>query len=428
MSRRTSYAPQKSAAVLLLLLVLSPPAGSGGQAPGEQTPQRSRGQAKRARPYRLGTGFELRRDPATGELIEVPRGPAAVARRAETFSAPVLRSRVSLVEVNCNVLASDGRPVRALKREDFELFENDIEQTIAHFDASTEPANVALVFDASPSVFRELEEMKTAARELTLHLAPLDEVAVVAFASEAQLLVPFSRDRRLLERAMDSSALARVADSPRSNIYQAIFLTARELFRTRPGRKAIVVLTDGQDSGLGLGWDPASAAPRVGAGEDPNRLSFEDVARELAADGVELHAVSTQTRPRAMTEEWLVSHQRELLVTPASRDLGMIHYTLYLAELVRRVGGRLYFLREVRTLKDVYRRIAETLAAQYTLGYYPSTGLTKPGWRSLRVALRTDRSSFNRASGEKIEGLTEDDLRQATIHHRVAYYVPASRQ
>lgn len=417
---RTSYLFETSAMVGILLLVVSVP--SLGQAPREQAPDRP---AKRPRARQLGSGFELRRDPATGELIEIPRAPETASRRKEPSQAAVIRSRVSLVEVNCNVFAPDGRPWRALKREDFKLFENDIEQAIVHFDRSTEPASIAVIFDASPSVFRELEGMKRATRQLALHLAPADEVAVVAFAAEAQLLVPFSRDRALLEGALGSSALARVADSSRSNIYQAIFLTARELFRARPGRKAIVVLTDGQDSSLGLSWDPASAAAPVGAGEHANRLSFEDVARELAADGVELHAVSTQTRPPAMTEEWLLAHKTEMLVTPASRELGMIHYTLYLAELVRRVGGRLYFLREVGTLEEVYRRIAETLAAQYTLGYYPSAGLAKPGWRALRVALRTDGVS-DRASGERSEGFAENDPARATIQHRVAYYVPAS--
>jgi hypothetical protein len=83
----------------------------------------------------------------------------------------------------------------------------------------------------------------------------------------------------------------------------------------------------------------------------------------------------------------------------------MMHYTLYLAELVRRVGGEIYFLRELGTLGDVYRRIAETLRAQYTLGYYSSAGLSRPGWRALRVELRGHAG--------------------ARLNYRIGYYVPA---
>jgi hypothetical protein len=56
-----------------------------------------------------------------------------------------------------------------------------------------------------------------------------------------------------------------VENSSESNIYESVFLAARELFRGRTGRKAIVLLTDGQDSGLGLTWDASSAQPREGA-------------------------------------------------------------------------------------------------------------------------------------------------------------------
>ncbi len=74
-----------------------------------------------------------------------------------------------------------------------------------------------------------------------------------------------------------------------------MFYAARELFLGRTGRKAIVLLTDGQDSGLGLTWDPHSAEPRSGAAG--SRLAFDDVARELGADGIALFIVSTENRP-----------------------------------------------------------------------------------------------------------------------------------
>ena len=362
-------------------------------------------------PRRLGRGVELRRDPVTGELRTLP-AKSAKPRSADEASAPrlppaTIRARVGLVEVSCNVFGPDGVPLRGLGRDDFRLFEDGVQQSIAHFDESSEPASIALLIDASPSVFREWDEMKVAARALVEKFSPRDAVAVVAFAGGAHLLLPFSRDRVLLERAMVSRELARVADSRESNIYQAVYLTVRELFRgpaPRRGRKAIILLTDGQDSGLGLSWDPASAAPQPG--ERSSRLTFEDVVRELAAAGVEVYAVSTQARPKAMTDVWLEAHRSELLVTPAARELGMPHYTLYLAELVRRSSGRLYFLREIGTLSEVYRRIAETLGAQYTLGYYPTTGLGKPGWHALRVEL----------AGHDKTRLT----------HRAAYYVPAA--
>jgi VWFA-related protein len=351
----------------------------------------------------------LRRDPATGELRRVPRSrekrPPAEGLPGETAAPAAIRVGVNLVAVGVNVADPGGEYLVGLTRNDFRIFEDGAEQALAHFDASSEPARVALVLDASPSVFRELTEMKQAARTLAAHLAPRDEVAVVAFAAQAHLLLSFSTSRAQLERAIDAVEILRGAsDPPGSHIYEAAYLAA-ELFRESPrrGRKAIVLLTDGQDSGLGLSWDPASALPRSGAAAD--RLTLEDVCRALTAAGIEVYAVSTQPRPPAMSEEWLARHRDRILVTPEARELGMVHYTLYLAEFVRRVGGRLYFLGEIGTLGDVYRRIAEGLRAQYTLGYYPSAGVTRPGWRTLRIEVKNHSD--------------------ARLTHRIAYYVPA---
>ena len=359
---------------------------------------------KLPKPRRLDSGVVLRRDPTTGELRrDAPAATDASAGRA------TIRTRVALVEVGCNVFAAGGWPVRGLAAADFRLYEDGVEQRIVHFDASTAAASIVLVLDTSPSVFRDLDEIRDAARTLSHALAPQDEVAVVTFAARTRLVLPFSRDRPLLERTIAAYGLPSDPEEARgSRIYESVYLAAEDMFGgvPRTGRKALVLLTDGQDTGLGLNWDPASAMPRPGASAD--RLTFEDVARALAARGVELYAITTQPRPAAFTEAWLAAHRSETLVSSKSRAAGMPHYTLYLAELVRRVGGQIFFLREIGALGDVYRRVAESLGAQYILGYYPSAGLARPGWRSLRVELTSERHTG------------------AHLTHRVAYYVSAS--
>jgi VWFA-related protein len=353
----------------------------------------------------LEQGARLARDPRSGEM-QVQSGRAPVGNSPEG-DLPAIRSRVALVEVGCTVIGPDGMRVRGLGRDDFRVFEDGAEQELAEFDAATTPASIALVIDASPSIYREMGEMRDVARSLSSSLNAQDEVAVLAFSDQTHLLLPFSRDRTLLAAALSSPELARVANSSESFIYRALYLTARELFRDRPGRKAILVLTDGQDSGLGLTWDPASMHVRPGA---VSLLAFDDVARELASSGIELYVISTENRPLAMTQAWLAAHQRELLLTPDARRLGMPHYTLYLAELVRQAGGGIYFLRELASLAEVYRRIGLALGAEYTLGYYPAAGIDRPGWRVLRVELRPE--ARVRAG--------------AQVVHRAAYYVAAS--
>ena len=200
--------------------------------------------------------MQLERDPASGELR---------ARTKDSSPAPpdgAIRSRVTLVQVPCTIAAPDGTQVRGLNQKDFHLFEDGAAQEIASFDASSTPASIALVIDASPSIFHELAEMRGAARALAENLSPSDEISVVSFSSEAHLLLPFSRNRALLDRAIESQYLAKVENSSESRIYESVFLAARELFSGRTGRKAIVLLTDGQDSGLGLTLGSAQRAAR----------------------------------------------------------------------------------------------------------------------------------------------------------------------
>jgi Ca-activated chloride channel family protein len=312
---------------------------------------------------------------------------------------------VSLVEVQCTVTAPDGVRVRGLTQNDFRVLEDGAEQKVASFDAAATPASIALVIDASPSIYRELGEMRSAAQSLAKSLRPEDEVAVVAFAGETHLLLPFSRDRNLLDAALTSPDLAQVANSSQSFIYEATYLAAVQLFSGRAGRKAIVLVTDGQDSGLGLTWNPASMQP-AGANSP---LAFEDVARGIAARGIELYIISTEPRPRPMTDDWISAHRAQPLATPAARALGIPEYTLYLAEMIRQVGGELYFLREVGSLAQIYHNIVVKLEAEYTLGYYPAAGTAKPGWRQLKVELRPQAAPVN-----------------SRITHRIAYYVPAA--
>ncbi|HXQ27393.1 MAG TPA: VWA domain-containing protein [Candidatus Acidoferrales bacterium] len=384
---------------LTMLSIAVSPAGAQSQ------------QAKKAtRPRPLDQGITWQRDPATGELRAVAgggsRGATGTSAAAGLHPMQVF---TQMVPVTCVVSTPDGTAVPGLRREDFRVFDNGAEQPIAYFDASSAPASVALVIDASPSVLRDSEEMKRAADALIDALAPLDQAAVVDFSAHTYLQLPFSDAREQIRRAVarvDVRAL--LGDTGGSNIYQSVYLAARELFPGRTGRKAILLLTDGQDSGLGLSFDPASAAPQPGQAGD--RLTFDDVARKLAAEDIQIFAVSTENRPKVMTPEWLAAHESATLVTPDARSSGIPPYTLYLAELVRRTGGQLYFLRESQTMADTFRKIAEKVRAEYSLGFYPAAGAnaqgTRAGWHSLRV-----------------EVVDEPGVR---VSHRAAYYVPAT--
>jgi Ca-activated chloride channel homolog len=395
----------------LLCVSLSAPAFAA------QSSAQKKSTTRLPRPRQLDQGVTYQRNAATGELttVSIAGGDArnGAAGPGVPSGAMPIRSVSQLVTVTCTVATSGGVAVPGLGRQDFRIFDDGIEQSISYFDASTQPGSVALVIDASPSVLRDAGEMQKAADALIDSLAPLDQAAVLDFSAHTYLQLPFSDVRELVRRAVarvDVRAL--LGDTGGSNIYEAVYLSARELFAGRTGRKAIVLLTDGQDSGLGLTLDPASASPR--AENADNRLTFDDVSRILAAQDIQLFAVSTETRPKIMTPDWIAAHAGSTFLTQGARTSSIPAYTLYLAELVRRAGGQLYFLRETKTMADTFRQIAAKIRAEYTIGFAPSSGsdatradAAHAGWHSLRIELA--------GQGD------------AVITHRADYYVPAAQ-
>src|SRR6202522_2856684 len=364
------------------------------------------------RPRRLDDGISWKRDPVTGELVVVRSGGAREANVPETTANSHSISVVTqVVPVTCSVVGADGVAIPNLQQKDFRVFDDGAEQPIVYFDASSQPASVAILLDASPSVLRESDEMKNAARALVDALGSTDETAVVDFSAHTYLQIPFSSDWGLIRKAVGRvDAKQLLGDTGGTNIYQAIFITTKELFAGRTGRKAIVLLTDGQDSGLGLTLDPATSRPRPGL--PTNQLTFEDVLRELSTQDVQVFAVSTESRPKIMTADFLAMHAGQTLLTESARDGAIPAYTLYLAEMVRRSGGQLYFLREAETLADTFHHIAVKIRAEYTVGFSPTTAGTartpRAGWHQLRV---------------EVIGHPH-----ATVTARASYYVPSKSE
>ncbi len=401
--RRADWLPHHSAVRALALMLVSFPIVC------LVIPLQAQQKTKLPRPRRLDEDVTWKRDPVSGELKAIPAGgntnaggPKSVADGGASADGHAISVVTQIVPVTCSVIGADGVAVRGLQLGDFRVFDDGVQQPLTYFDASTQSASVAIVLDASPSVLRDSDEMKNAARALVDALSPADRTAIVDFSAHTYVQLPFSSDWGLIRKAVARvDARSLLEDTGGSNIYQAVFLTARELFAGRTGRKAIVLLTDGQDSGLGLTLDPKTAGPRAGWPRD--QLTFEDVARALAVEDIEVFAVSTESRPKVMTPAWVQQHASQTLVTSSAQESGIPAYTLYLAELARRSGGQLYFLREAETLADTFRQIAVKIRAEYTLGFSPANSASTPphpGWHQLRVQVMDhgDPTVVNRSS------------------------------
>jgi VWFA-related protein len=162
----------------------------------------------------------------------------------EVGEGDVVRIETNLVTVPVSVLDRQGRFIADLKREQFKVLENGLEQKIAYFEPTEKPFTVALVLDTSGSTIFHLWEIKEAAIAFAKQLRPQDRVLVVTFDEMVMLLTEATNDLNVVTEVIQRNA--RTGFSTR--LYDAIDLVIKERLNKIEGRKAIVLFTDGVDT------------------------------------------------------------------------------------------------------------------------------------------------------------------------------------
>jgi Ca-activated chloride channel family protein len=244
-------------------------------------------------------------------------------------------SGVNLVEVYASVTDAQGNPVSGLKASDFELRENGEPQTVTNFTAGEFPLSVALAVDRSFSMAgTRLSLAKSAAHAFIEELRPQDQAMILAVGSQVEVAAPLSTDR-----AAQEVAINKLDAFGTTGLHDAI-ITAIDAVQPAKGRRALVLLSDGNDR-----YSQASAA--------------EALERARRSD---------------------------VMIYPVG--LGRTRAPLF-AELATLTGGRSFHARDGAALSDTLRSIARELRQQYLLGYAPSRPPV-PGsneWRSITVTV-----------------------------------------
>src|SRR5229473_7744780 len=127
---------------------------------------------------------------------------------AATSEAPqALRINVRLVMVDAQVVSrKTGRAVSSLRPEDFQVYEDGVQQPITSFSQDELPLSVVFLFDLTDSVRPVLKPLAEGAFQALSHLKPEDEAAVMVYSAAAQLLQDFTTDHSLIVRAIDRAS------------------------------------------------------------------------------------------------------------------------------------------------------------------------------------------------------------------------------
>ena len=183
-------------------------------------------------------------DPPFNGLTAPPSSASNTTNEEELSVGDVVRIDTNLVTVPVSVMDRQGRFIGDLLREQFKVFENDVEQKIVHFEPTEKPFTVALVLDTSASTFFHLWEIKEAAIAFAKQLRPQDRVLVVTFHRQVLLLTEATNNLEVVTETIEQNAVT--GDTTR--LYDAIDLVITQRLNKIDGRKAIVLFTDGVDT------------------------------------------------------------------------------------------------------------------------------------------------------------------------------------
>ena len=174
------------------------------------------------------------------------QSPATVQSVEEVGSGDVLRINANLVSVPVTVINRQGQYVVDLHQNDFRIYEDGAEQTIAHFSNVDRPFSVALLIDTSGSTAPFLDQIKGAAKAFVEQLRPSDTVRPVYFHGEIKSLTKAgTNDRGLLNAAIDQMEPGPVLMGTR--LYDAVDFTLGVL-KPESARKAVILFTDGENT------------------------------------------------------------------------------------------------------------------------------------------------------------------------------------
>lgn len=265
---------------------------------------------------------------------------------------------------------SSGQLVSNLTRTDFRIFEDGAEQTLSDLSLRQVPVDVVLLVDASSSAASNLDDFRNAAEGFAAHLHADDRVSLIQFDDHVVLLQDWTRSRVQLRRA-----LKRIAPGMFTRFHDAMFLASRDQAARRNARHAIIVLTDGIDSGRGTTFD---SALRAALESQTTVYVVSNTQIERASKQEELATLLSGSDSAVRFNKLRIDDLRMGLAALDSSERN-------LQRLTASTGGRLYKPATFNDLEKTYAEVADELRHQYTLYYAPLNAKRDGQFRRLLV-------------------------------------------
>ena len=287
----------------------------------------------------------------------------------------VVRTDVSLVQLNIGVVDGRGRAVTSLSQHDFAIYEDGVKQSIAQFEPTNAPFSLVLLLDMSGSTISFRQQLKLATSRFLDALGPEDRVAVVQFNAKVKRLSSFGQSRK------DTAYAINIADGAgETHLYEALKFGLKELEQEHKRRKAIVVLTDGLDTQM------RHLDRQTVANGQTDEEALKAIKPETSAS---LNAVLNAADRQGVTifPLALPSGDPKRLPIPGPDITGIYSAArTRLESVANRTGGRLTEINRLDQMSRLYAEVAANLRTLYTASYQARSDRPRDGkWHEIKV-------------------------------------------
>jgi Ca-activated chloride channel homolog len=304
--------------------------------------------------------------PKTKPQLE-SKSPQAAPQKQKGFTIGV---NVDLVVMHTSVYDKNGHFVSGLKKENFKVYEDGIEQAINSFSQEDVPVSMGILVDLSGSMRNKVEEVTKAALAFIRASNPQDQVFLVGFNDQVELLQDYTSDIDEISDALENTVV-----TGGTALYDAIFLGVQKAHDGNEPKKAIVVITDGEDR--------------------DSYYKLEELVAKVQESDVQIYSIGFLN---GVPDKGLFGHWSKSVPEKAHDAL---------LQISEDTGAKAFFPKSISEIGSIVAEIAHELRSQYSIAYASTNGARDGSWRRVKVSLEPSSLATNNH-----------------IRHRRGYYAP----
>lgn len=292
----------------------------------------------------------------------LPQSGRKAPSKEQQATDQAIRLRAEEVLLNVTVMDPYGHQAADLVKDEFIVAEDGQRQDIASFVISSIPVNVVLMLDASGSVVSEINSLRDAAMHFVNQLAPEDKISVIEFHTNVELIQDWTAKADDVRHALSWRFKPGMVQTKNGSftygstaLFDALFSAADEQLGKVEGRRAIILLTDGDDTS--------------------SKVTYEQALTAVVKSGAVVYVISKARQFINELDRYRSKAARVFAGGNAQMaDIMVARYERaeqLMTGLCARTGGRIFSPLEDKEMKDVYGQVAHELKSQYIITYVP---------------------------------------------------------